>query len=1062
MSIQDKLDHLLDPQRNIIFPGDDAEFRGIITKVDDLNRDNSMTKEESNNLTNKLNELLNRNIFMPPDDEELKKLFNDILGNRLNTDILRKQPIKPIPQQSESQYELHQLDPFFPDPINYNDKEEGVHYIIKKKRNNKKKIVSGSLFRTFKRNNRLPEYLSGLLCTINNIQNIMGGEWGYRLYFDDQFLKRDQVFKKPIGEESSYSYKGEFNDQDINKWMTLFEGRDEGEIFNIFLSQLNNLDYVELFNVKLKTESLKDDNGYPVGLIGTNYRFHASLDQTKDLVYMIDADISLSHEHAKMWKSFENSSKSITYLFIPNYKPPTHALTQYPFSIIAYFWGIKPSKYRVHYSFDDIFTYFLEFNDNETNFLDRTKSSSLKQKGSYGSDEIILTDLIFGGFKNKDLQPLAIKFDFNPLLLFYSMYVSLMDSDKKENFNKILSDSFIEFQSKIKDEKNIRWNVKDLQKFLFGEGDNKFCCLLPLFNSIPNKKSTKYFYMSYISTLYDMVESKVDTEYNFRDSYYLTLIKYMKKYSDNKMTNEQLNKVLFNHVFSQMDGWSPSQSRIILPNNTDYLFNRYYNSHPVYGIEGRAMQEVWGFIISVINKSINLCDDNIKKIHLTFFDEYAYPRNFFFEPYWGFATNKDFEKCVANKALNLIGGYGGYSGYGSVGTNPSINCESPEYNVKIKQMEEVYYIYKNKLQSILMNNNVESKDFASLIPKEELKEEEANGIKLDPELQLTNTILLQLLNEIELKEEEYSLLSKIYGATLDPRFHSTTWKLLECIINIDGKNNFFMMDSGNSLSLKEYGEPSYPWDDDIDIGYADDENYTELKDLMRKCLDSNLVVGVYKKLRENIGDGKWHTSDNMRTIILKDKSEVDNFNPENIWFIKVSLKRGNYEKIKKKIGLTKNYSFGDSVYSAEPWIDIMPYIKTDGKLVNKNPEPLKLRTQFVLENDKFKINDIELTIPTNIIDALNKYKPESAYTKKTVIYSHINKDSFGAEYTSDEMRLFMIEYIKRHGLALKDMMKRISCDDFTQSMSGGSVNFYNKYKKYKAKYFELKKRQTDK
>jgi len=43
----------------------------------------------------------------------------------------------------------------------------------------------------YNRNDRLPEYLSGILCTVNNLHSVMGSnEWGYRIYFDVNVLKK--------------------------------------------------------------------------------------------------------------------------------------------------------------------------------------------------------------------------------------------------------------------------------------------------------------------------------------------------------------------------------------------------------------------------------------------------------------------------------------------------------------------------------------------------------------------------------------------------------------------------------------------------------------------------------------------------------------------------------------------------------------------------------------------------------------------------------------------------------------------------------------------------------
>jgi len=80
------------------------------------------------------------------------------------------------------------IDVKYIDNTKYDDIEVGEYYKIYKKTSKYKNIIAETIFRTFERNDRLPEYLSGILCTINNFKSIMGEEWGYRIYFDKNIL----------------------------------------------------------------------------------------------------------------------------------------------------------------------------------------------------------------------------------------------------------------------------------------------------------------------------------------------------------------------------------------------------------------------------------------------------------------------------------------------------------------------------------------------------------------------------------------------------------------------------------------------------------------------------------------------------------------------------------------------------------------------------------------------------------------------------------------------------------------------------------------------------------
>ena len=579
---------------------------------------------------------------------------------------------------------------YLQDPVNYNSSETGKNYSINIKKTNKKKIIAESLFRTFKRNDRLPEYLSGLLCNVNNIKNLMGDEWGYRLYVDKSLLKKNIIYKNTnINNKTQYNYM-EFDKKDIDKWINLFDNKDEGQMFYNLLKQLNDLDYVEIYCVELTGDFL-DENGYVYGLFGTNYRFHASTDKTKEIVYMKDIDSPINEINIKNWSLFEKSNKNITYFYLPWYKPPTHAIIQYPFTIIAFFWGLKPQNITLHYTFDDILEYFRNYNNvDEKNYLDRTLGSELKIKGLYGSDEIILTDLIFSGFKQKDTFPFAD--ELNIILLFYIITYTFYDNNE---FKNILNTAFIDLKTKNTENKLEGWNLNDLSDFLFGNANNKFCCILPLYNNIKNKYITLLYYLAYTKTTYEMIESNDNCELNFRETFYQKISYYMCCYDnklDNKITIEELNDAVFNLTFSNQFGWSPMDNKkeVVLLKNDDYLYNRYY-----FRKEYINDKILWDFIYNVIDKTRALIKGNkiIETMYSIYFDK---EKKGIINTIWS-RGEKDFNKCVFNKQVNLLGGY--YNG------DNNFNCINGDYKVLIKNMSIKYNYYEDRFKPLLNDTN---------------------------------------------------------------------------------------------------------------------------------------------------------------------------------------------------------------------------------------------------------------------------------------------------------------------------------------------------------------------
>ena len=707
------------------------------------------------------------------------------------------------------------LDDIYPDPTVYSesDKETGKNYTIHKKLSTKKKIISTSIFRTENRNSRLPEYLSGIMCTINNLSKIMGPEWGYRIYINTTFLKKNQI-KTELTEKGTTKYEyNNFPDTDQKQWQQLFEDIDEGLVFYKFLQQINQLDYVEIFKVEVKEQFM--NNGYIVGLFGTNFRFHASLDRSKDLVYMLDSDLSITLDIANVWKTFEDSDKTVTYYFIPSYKPPTHAIIQYPFSIIAYFWGIKPaqywSKYKQHYTFDSIFDYFIEFNDKEENFYNRTESNNnLAQKASYGSDEIILTDLIFSGIRTNETKPLASKSIFNNLLLFYIFYETY---SKDFIFQNILNEEFTNMKTEISKNKNNNdlknWNTDNLEKFLFGE--NNLCCVLPYYKDIPDRYRTKLFYMAYNKMLSDMLSKNNNMNMNYRYEYFSNMIQNIKLYNnklENKdLSDKEINEDLFNHTFTNQT----KSSEFILPNDKKYLFNKYYNEMNIPKI-------VKKFIESVINKCTFIDNpyEEIKKY-------YTSNKNSVFDTIWfNDKKNKKFEDCKGK--ITLIGGYYEYF--------KTTNCNEKDITIIIKKVPTEYFNYENIDKPILLNNKT----------------------------------------DFEYKIDDLETFKIIKDATINPKYHAVLWKLLLCIID----ENFILMDSGNSLAHAEYNVGQYPWDDDIDIGYKTDEKYMEYFKFLKHCINLGLEVWIYGKVDKGLVGWTKNREDEQMTLENADKFNKDN------------------------------------------------------------------------------------------------------------------------------------------------------------------------------------------
>lgn len=609
---------------------------------------------KKDNLKYELDYILNTNPIFPTTKKRILDLFNDSL------------------KKSNNQI------PMYDDPVEYPELENGKYYKIYKKTTNRPKVVAQSIFRMKKRNNRLPEYFSGLLCEIKNFHNIYDESWCYRLYIDDNILRKNEVVvnEKHYSEHGThYSYDGL---EEKNKWASLFENKDEGEIFNLFLDQVKDLPHVEIFKVELTLPELIDEDGYVVGLFGTNFRFHASLDKTKELVLMKDVDFALSKLQMFSINKYENSDKKIMYLHLPNYKPPSHFLVQYPFNIIAYLWGIKPKTINFSYDFDSIINYFINFNDSKEKFIDRKKSNNFIEKAAYGSDEIILTDLIFSSFNHFDCLPFKYeslkKWNFL-FLIFYAHYSA--HPTLKNRFFDILNSTFNEFknnQIELDD-----WNLNDLNSFIGFNSNNKKCLLAGIDKlTVDDLDNFKSFFVALFEFNYKIFNDN-NLSTNLRESYLEIMFKKFSEVSLLNLSTQKINETIFSCNLSL--SWPYN-----LLGLTDYKYS-FITKNLFVDIPDDMINNFFNILFNkILGLENNYLSDLFNKFN-SFEDLSEYENNII-------RRDGDYKKF--NSCNILSGGY-----------NYNLDLNNFGGNIKIID-EKYFYEFKFKNQPIYLNNSIKN------------------------------------------------------------------------------------------------------------------------------------------------------------------------------------------------------------------------------------------------------------------------------------------------------------------------------------------------------------------
>lgn len=347
-----------------------------------------------------------------------------------------------------------------------------------------------------------------------------------------------------------------------------------------------------------------------------------------------------------------------------------------------------------------------------------------------------------------------------------------------------------------------------------------------------------------------------------------------------------------------------------------------------------------------------------------------------------------------------------------------------------------------------------------------------------------NDNITQLLQKYKILDSDIETLQYIYDSTFSPIYHALSWKLLECVMEkTKTKDKFIFNDSGNVLAYYEYNVPQYPFDDDIDIGFITDDKYVEYKKFMKDCINSGFDIFVFEKIAEN-PNFKWYKPENTLRIDLKSISDVDKYNPENVWFIKVKMSYPKFIETAKKLGLTRfQLSDGELNVDAVPWIDVFPWFKESDNMYHikfqefHNFNPLSVE----LTND-VDAYGMKIKHPKNLLELVrNKYKKGNEskdekdwnqYKKGGKIYNHtfnIRKD-YKLKY--DDIVNLVDEYVVNHNKEVKRIMDTISCDNMmgeifqqplppkevnNKYLSSGKLDSYKKYLKYKQKYMALKK-----
>ena len=323
--------------------------------------------------------------------------------------------------------------------------------------------------------------------------------------------------------------------------------------------------------------------------------------------------------------------------------------------------------------------------------------------------------------------------------------------------------------------------------------------------------------------------------------------------------------------------------------------------------------------------------------------------------------------------------------------------------------------------------------------------------------------------------KDIKAISIIHENTFHPLFHALTWKLFICAMGLTKTNdNFFFMDSGNTLALCEYYDidpdshiVQYPWDDDIDIGFITDSEFKSYFEFLKQCFKNGIDVWFHERLG-NLSDLDtnkkkkfWHKEFN-NPVQISSVDDFDRFNSENIWFAKIVLPKDAYDRETSKQNVTINYKFPghQGADITTPWIDVFPWTQTtENKVQFKYWKYINIIEDLDVSDKTVQVFKTPIKVADNITKGINKYKTTDKYFKKEKIYNHSSGKRYELSYDTANIQNFVKNYISEHHKKIVGYFDQIKCEDLIKGgitpTVGGYSNYHSKYIKYKKKFLSL-------
>ena len=310
---------------------------------------------------------------------------------------------------------------------------------------------------------------------------------------------------------------------------------------------------------------------------------------------------------------------------------------------------------------------------------------------------------------------------------------------------------------------------------------------------------------------------------------------------------------------------------------------------------------------------------------------------------------------------------------------------------------------------------------------------------------LMSTMENLIEDNIDTSEINNDVTISILDACYNPIYIATVWKLYKYLHETSKySDNLFWITSGNSAGFFKYGG-HIPWDDDIDIGFKINNNFDTYIAFLMECIKCNLIVNLHLKKDIN-STANWYDNSTVVNLVLDSRpnpswnfikeTEFRNLikeNPSKLYFANVTITEFVWKKMINKMGFENAYMWNNKTY-ATPWIDIIPHIQKNNRLIPHFNDNINTLPSFSTDFEFYDFLTVPGKFPLDLLQGLliqyNEKRSYLNFLHWDSIFSHVKKTKIIINYKKNPtLHKFIKIFITKYNNELLYYINKISFND---------------------------------